>query len=73
VLIPTNWSSTIFGYGTTLHTIAVNAEDAILSFLWLFNTGVVVASVSFSYCIRALQAGRRWKVLLSGSYLKINY
>ena len=53
-----------------MHAIAVNAEDAILSWLCLFDTGMVVAAASFSHCIRALQAGRRWKVLLSGSYLR---
>ena len=70
VLVSTSWSITIFWYWAVLHAIAVNAEDAILSWLCLFDTGMVVAAASFSHCIRALQAGWRWKVLLSGSYLR---
>ena len=79
VLVSTSWfiqihlvimMITIFWYWAVLHAIAVNAEDAILSWLCLFDTGMVVAAASFSHCIRALQAGWRWKVLLSGSYLR---
>ena len=70
VLVSTSWSITIFWYWAVLHAIAVNAEDAILSWLCLFDTGMVVAAASFYHCIRALQAGWRWKVLLSGSYLR---
>ena len=47
-----------------LHAIAVDAEDAALSLLGLFNAGIVVASVFLSCNIWALWAGRSWEILL---------